>query len=235
MVNDKTVAVIGMGGNGQMATLLLSSLHFKLKLIDGDYVEASNLERQPLFGPDVVGMDKVNAVGDALRMLGRTENIQLINSYIDSFNIEKLMEDVDFIIDATDSFLTRELINEYSVKYMKPWIYSSSHGSYGEIKTVIPNQTSCLNCITGGRRMVPLACHSNSVDPEVPSIVSLYAARFLMDYFERGTWDGDLYFFSLVERNITRIKNHINDKCSVCTFKNFSLLEERKLKGRQIY
>lgn len=218
-----------------MAALLLSGMNYNVKLIDGDTVELSNSGRQPLSGINYSGKPKVKALEDVLGILGRSGDNVFVNTYLDSFNINDLLGDVDFIMDATDSFRSRELINEYAVKNGKPWIYSSSHGSQGEVKLIIPDKTSCLNCLIGGRKLVPMACHSDSVDPEIPSLISLYASRFITDYLERNVWDEDLYLMSALNRDVSKVMVKKDPHCRVCGFKNFKLLESHSIKGRQLY
>lgn len=218
-----------------MAALLLSGMNYNVKLIDGDTVELSNSGRQPLSGTNYSGKPKMKALEDVLGILGRSGKNVFVNTYIDSFNISDILGDVDFIMDATDSFRSRELINEFAVKTGKPWIYSSSHGSEGEIKLIIPDKTSCLNCLTGGRRMVPMACHSDSVDPEIPSLISLYASRFITDYLERNIWNGDLYLISALNRNVSRITVKKDSHCRVCGLKDFKLMDSHAISGRQLY
>jgi Dinucleotide-utilizing enzymes involved in molybdopterin and thiamine biosynthesis family 2 len=218
-----------------MAALLLSAMGFRLKLIDGDTIEMSNSGRQPLSGINYAGKPKVEALQDILSILGRSDDNLFVNTFIDTHNIDEILHDVNFIMDATDSFISRELINEYAVKTGKPWLYSSSHGSQGELKMIIPQQTACLNCLTGGRRIVPMACHSDSVDPEVPSLISLYSSRFIKDYMDRDIWDGDLYFISLSQRNITKVAVRKDSQCRVCGKHEYKQLESNSIRGRQLY
>lgn len=218
-----------------MCALFLAKMGFSLKLIDGDFVEESNIKRQPLFSSDQVGHSKVEAIKERFNLMEITRNIRFINEYLDSNNIDRLLENEDFVLDATDSFLTRELINEFAVKNNKPWMYTSSNGTMGQFKLVIPGETSCLECITNGKEMRPIGCHFDSVEPEIPSTVSLFATNKIRKFISGDFRDGSLFFFDLKEMTIEKIEMRKNEKCGICMGHNFKKVSTDKITGRQLY
>ena len=158
------VAIIGVGATGAAAASLLARAGVgTLTLIDRDFVEASNLQRQILFDES-----------DALQSLPKAEaayrKIALFNSTITVLphiadlvpaNIPELLAPADLILDATDNFETRYLINDYAVQQSKPWIYAAAIGAYAATMTILPKTdptsqpstpyalfpTACLACI----------------------------------------------------------------------------------------
>ena len=131
ILNGVNISIIGLGGNGQLASTLLSSLGAQIRLIDGDTVEKSNLQRQPLFDEDDVGMNKAETVYNKIKNRSINKKLSFVSEYVDSSNINAILGNSDLIFEATDSFLTRELINEYAVMKKIPWIMTNSYGYFG--------------------------------------------------------------------------------------------------------
>ena len=147
---DARVAVVGCGalGSFQAGALARAGIGF-LRIIDRDYVELSNLQRQWLFDQCDVEQGLPKAVAAARK-------IAAINSEIDAepavadltpSNIDELLGDADLILDGTDNFETRYLINDYAVSHSRAWVYGAAVGSYGITMPVVPGTTACLRCI----------------------------------------------------------------------------------------
>jgi len=144
------VAIVGCGATGSaVASLLARSGVGTLRLIDRDYVEASNLQRQALF-------DEADAAESIPKALAAARKIAAFNSQIvvapqvsdlTPANIQVLLGGMQLILDGTDNFETRYLVNDYAVKHSVPWIYAGAVGSYGVTMNVLPGQTACLACI----------------------------------------------------------------------------------------
>jgi adenylyltransferase/sulfurtransferase len=144
------VAVVGCGATGSaLAALLARAGVGTLRIIDRDYVEASNLQRQSLF-------DEHDAVESLPKAVAAARKIATFNSEIvvetevadlTPANIEHLLAGVELVLDGTDNFETRYLINDYAVKNSLPWIYAAAVGSYGVTMTAVPGETACLACV----------------------------------------------------------------------------------------
>lgn len=144
------VAIVGCGATGSaMAALLARAGVGTLRIIDRDYVEPSNLQRQSLF-------DEADAAGSLPKAIAAAKKIAQFNSQIVAEpqvadlvpgNILRLLEAVGLILDGTDNFETRYLLNDFAVKHGIPWIYAAAVGSYGVTMNVLPGQTACLACI----------------------------------------------------------------------------------------
>ena len=144
------VAVVGLGALGSLqATLLVRAGVGAVRLIDRDFVEESNLQRQLLYDEHDARTFQPKAVA-AARHLREVNSLVSIEGLVDDLNpatIDRLLGGIDIILDATDNFDARYLLNDYAVKTGTPWIYGACVGSYGVTFTVVPGETACLRCI----------------------------------------------------------------------------------------
>ena len=147
---DARVAVVGCGalGSFQAGALARAGIGF-LSIIDRDYVELSNLQRQWLFDECDVEQGMPKAAAAARKIAGINSGVQVepVVADLTPSNVEELLGGVDLILDGTDNFETRYLINDFAVQRGVPWIYGAAVGSYGIAMPVIPGQTACLRCI----------------------------------------------------------------------------------------
>lgn len=144
------VALIGCGATGSaVASLLARAGVGTLRIIDRDYVELSNLQRQSLF-------DETDAAESVPKAIAATRRIAAFNSEVvvqphvadlTPENVGVLLKDVQVILDGTDNFETRYLVNDYAIKNTVPWIYAAAVGSYAVTLNILPGQTACLACI----------------------------------------------------------------------------------------
>ncbi|HEV3305559.1 MAG TPA: ThiF family adenylyltransferase [Candidatus Sulfotelmatobacter sp.] len=144
------VAIVGCGATGSaLAQLLARAGVGKLRIIDRDYVEASNLQRQSLFDETDASESLPKAIAAARKIAAFNSEIEVEARVEDLVprNIEALLEGMDVILDGTDNFETRYLVNDYAVKNSVPWIYAAAVGSYGVTLNVLPGTTACLACI----------------------------------------------------------------------------------------
>ncbi len=144
------VAIVGCGATGSaLASLLARSGVGTIRIVDRDYVESSNLQRQVLF-------DESDATESLPKAIAAAQKISAFNSQIvvephvvdlTQQNIESLLEGMHLILDGTDNFETRYLLNDYAVDKDLPWIYTAAVGSYGVTLNVLPGKTACLACV----------------------------------------------------------------------------------------
>ena len=144
------VAIVGCGATGSgLAALLARAGVGTLRIIDRDYVEPSNLQRQSLFDEKDAAESVPKAIAAARKISSFNSEI-IVESQVEDLaphNIEVLLEAMDVILDGTDNFETRCLVNDYAVKMSLPWIYAAAVGSYGVTLNVLPERTACLACI----------------------------------------------------------------------------------------
>jgi len=150
LLTQSKVAIFGCGALGTVqADALCRAGVGSLRIIDRDFIEESNLQRQTLFSEDDVraGLPKAVAAQKRLQQVNSLVAVEPLVMDVNYKNAESLVEGMDLILDATDNFETRFLLNDVAVKHRKPWIYGASVGSYGLSMTVVPYETPCLRCI----------------------------------------------------------------------------------------
>lgn len=177
------VLIVGLGGLGSwVAELLVRGGVGFLRLVDDDRVELSNIHRQALYDEADAGRSlwKVDAAAERLREIRGDVRIETVTERVGPGNIERLAEDVGVILDGTDNFPTRFLINDAAVKLGRPWVFAGVVGAEAQTMTVLPGQTACLRCILAPE---PPQCPERScrtvgvVGPAVSAVASFQAAE----------------------------------------------------------
>jgi len=147
---ESLVVILGCGALGTVqAEALCRAGVGRLRIVDRDFVEESNLQRQTLFTEEDAQRAMPKAVA-AQRRLGQINSEVRVEAFvadISSKNIESLVQGAACILDATDNFETRFLINDAAIKHRIPWVYGAAVGSYGVSMTVLPQETPCLRCV----------------------------------------------------------------------------------------
>ena len=177
-------AIVGCGALGSFQAEALARAGVgRLRIIDRDYVELSNLQRQWLFEEADAAGALPKAVAAARRLEKVNSGVEVIPAVADltPSNIEELLGDVDVILDGTDNFETRYLINDFSIERGIPWIYGGAVGSYGVTMPVLPGRTGCLKCVypepPGGAQ--PTCETAGVLNPVTATVAALQVAEAL--------------------------------------------------------
>lgn len=147
---ESRVVLIGCGALGTvLADTMTRAGIGHLRLVDRDYVELNNLQRQVLFdeADAAAGNPKAVAAAEALRRINSMISIEPVVADADPANIEDLVRDAHLILDGTDNFETRFLINDVAVKHRLPWVYGACVAGTGMVMPILPGETPCLRCI----------------------------------------------------------------------------------------
>lgn len=142
--------VCGCGALGTVAASgLVRAGVGSVRIIDRDVVEQSNLQRQILFDESdaASGTPKAEAAARKLRAANSEVDIEFAVEDLNASNVDRLLGDVDVILDGTDNFETRLLINDFALRESKPWVFGACVGSLGQSMTILPGQTACLRCL----------------------------------------------------------------------------------------
>jgi adenylyltransferase/sulfurtransferase len=148
-IGQARVSVVGCGAIGASTVTLLARAGVgSLTIIDRDYVEESNLQRQVLFDEEDArqSIPKAEAAARKIAAINSEISVEAHVKDLTPSSIE-LLHASDVVLDCTDNFETRYLINDYAVEQRKPWIYAAAVGSYAVSMNVLPGQTACLACI----------------------------------------------------------------------------------------
>jgi len=151
-LQSSRVLVVGLGALGSVAAdqIIRAGVGF-VRLVDRDFVELSNLQRQSLFDEEDIrsNLPKAAAAEAKLRRVNSSVQIEARVDDVNPANIEDYIADVDLVLDALDNFETRFVINDACAKHRKPWIYTAAVGSYGLVMPILPGTTPCLRCLLG--------------------------------------------------------------------------------------
>jgi len=147
---NSRVVIIGCGalGSAQAEALARAGVGY-LRIIDRDFVEFSNLQRQTMFTESDAAerLPKAIACANRIREINSDIAAEPEVADVNHSNIERFISDVDVVLDGTDNFATRYLINDGCVKHEVNWVYGAAVGSYGVTMTIRPHETPCLRCI----------------------------------------------------------------------------------------
>lgn len=149
-IRASRVAVIGCGATGSALVSLLARAGVGyIRIVDRDFVEPSNLQRQNLFDEKDAAESIPKAVAAAAKISSFNSDVTVESQVTDlrPENAEAIMGAVDLLLDGTDNFETRYLINDYAVKTAVPWIYTAAVASYAATMNILPGQTACLSCV----------------------------------------------------------------------------------------
>jgi len=207
------VTLVGCGALGTvLANALVRAGVGYLRLIDRDFIETNNLQRQILFDEaDVAAnLPKAEAAARKLRVINSGVTIEPVVTDVDRTNILDIAADADLILDGSDNFEVRYVINDAAVKLGKPWVYGGCIGSHGQTMTILPGETPCLRCVfeaapapgeTG-------TCETAGVlGPIVNVVASLQAAEaFKILCGRRDAINRDLIYIDVWENTYKKIK-----------------------------
>ncbi len=142
------VLIIGAGGLGAPAALYLAAAGVgTIGIADADVVDLSNLQRQVIHTTEDIGKKKVDSAAETMRRINPDITVNTYYEYVSSANILKLIEDYDFILDGTDNFPAKFLINDACVMAKKPFSHAGIIRFKGQLTTVIPGVSPCYRCI----------------------------------------------------------------------------------------
>ncbi|MCM3574856.1 MoeB/ThiF family adenylyltransferase [Mesobacillus subterraneus] len=182
-LRSKHVLMIGAGALGAANAEFLTRAGIgKLTIADRDYVEWSNLQRQQLYCEEDVLERMPKAVASARKLRAINSDVEIIPHVVDVGvqELEQLTDGVDLIIDATDNFDIRLMINDISQKNKIPWIYGGCVGSYGLSYTILPGKTPCLNCLLETIPLGGITCDTAGViQPAIQMVIAHQSAEAL--------------------------------------------------------
>ncbi|MGA3213466.1 MAG: ThiF family adenylyltransferase [Terriglobales bacterium] len=188
-LREGRIAIVGCGATGSaIASLLARAGVGSIRIIDRDYIEPSNLQRQNLFDESDAAQSLPKAIAAANKLSSFNSDIEVEPQVADltPANIGDLLAGRDLVLDGTDNFETRYLINDYAVKNGTPWIYSAAVGSYGITMNILPGETACLACIfpespRGTLETCETAGILNSAVNAVASVAATEALKLLVN------------------------------------------------------
>jgi adenylyltransferase/sulfurtransferase len=207
-----------------------------IRIVDRDFIETHNLQRQILFDESDVAanLPKAEAAARKLRAVNSEITIDAVVADVDHANITDLVADADLILDGTDNFETRYLINDVAVKQGIPWIFGGVIGSEGQTMTILPGETPCIRCVIESSPppgMAPTCETAGVLGPAVAVIASFEAVEAIkLLSGDRAAVNRDLIMIDLWDWSFRRLKvASLKDKvdCPCCKKRDFEWLEGR--------
>ena len=215
-----TVCVVGLGGLGSPLSMQLASMGVgRLRLVDRDVVEMSNLQRQHLYGVDVVGYPKVEAAASRLRRLNPYIEVEPIPLSLNPNNAERILRGADVVVDGLDSMSPRYAVNRACVRLSIPYVFGAVITNIGNLSTIVPGETACLECFHGGVDDASLpSCAVVGVNPSIIGIVaSIQASEAVRVILGRKpNLANALLFCDLKDLTFERIELARAETCPVC-------------------
>ena len=213
--------IVGVGGLGSPVAMYLAAAGIgRLGLVDFDTVDESNLQRQILFGESVVGERKLDAAWKRLRDLNRNLRIETFNDRLSSRNALPLMEPYDLVIDGTDNFATRYLVNDACVMQRKPNVYGSIYRFEGQVSVFDATRGPCYRCLYPDPpppHLVP-SCAEGGVLGVLPGVVGTLQATEAVKLIT-GAGEpliGRMLLFDALSATFRNVRLAKNPACKVC-------------------
>jgi adenylyltransferase/sulfurtransferase len=226
--------VCGCGALGSVVaeTLVRAGVGF-VRIVDRDFLELNNLQRQVLFDEHDVadGLPKAIAAANKLSRINSDVEIEPVVADVTHQNLGKLAGDVDMLLDGTDNFATRFLLNDFAVKNNKPWVYGGCIGAEGQTMTILPGDTACLACLMADvppPGTTPTCDTAGIIAPIIGVIASIESAEALKilsghrEAVSRRLTIMDLWDNQIRSVDLSRLRD--SGDCRVCKHQEFAWL-----------
>ena len=233
-IGQAAVCIVGCGALGSFQAEALARAGVgRLRLIDRDYVDSTNLQRQWLY-------DESDAQNESPKAIAAARRLQQVNSHVQiealvkdmtPSNAEELASNFDIILDGTDNFETRYLINDLSVKSKTPWVYGAAVGSYGVVMPILPEKGPCLACVypeppAGAQPTCDVNGVLSSVTASVAAMQVAMALRLIVGWDDFAAF---IHTMDVWEGTAKRLAAGARDSgCRVCGAREFRYLDGRK-------
>ncbi len=221
LLNAK-VLIIGAGGLGAPVAMYLAAAGVgTIGIADADEVDLSNLQRQIIHATKDVGKPKVLSAKETMNEMNPDVTVNTYHTFVTSENIRKLIRDYDFIIDGTDNFPAKFLINDACVMEKKPFSHAGIIRFKGQLMTYVPGQGPCYRCVFKNpppKDAVPTCKQAGVVGAMggvIGSLQAMEAIKFIVGQGELLT--GNLLTYDALKMDFRKIKlPHNTDNCPVC-------------------
>ena len=228
-LSQSSVLVVGCGALGSTlaSTLVRAGIGF-VCIVDRDVLELNNLQRQVLFDEDDVaaGLPKAEAAVSKLRKINSNVRVEGHVTDVTPKNIESLMADVSLVLDATDNFESRYVINDAAVKHGVPWIYGGVIGMTGMTMNVIPGKGPCLRCVfpTAPPAGSFPTCETAGVLNTIPAVIASIQATEALKILCGAQPSLQMVYVDIWKQSFRQMAVTRDDNCPACALRNFDYL-----------
>jgi molybdopterin/thiamine biosynthesis adenylyltransferase len=221
LLNSK-VMIIGTGGLGAPAAMYCAAAGIgKIGIVDADVVEVSNLQRQIIHFTADIGSPKVFSAKEKMQAINPDVEVESIKIFVNASNIEEIIDGYDFVIDGTDSFATKFLINDACVMKGIPFSHGGILRFNGQTMTVLPKESACYRCVfhkPPPKNMIPTCSEAGVLGAVAGMLGTIQAAEALKFITGAGDILADaLLTFDALPMNFRKVNLQRNPKCAVCS------------------
>ena len=214
------ICVVGAGGIGNpVITQVVAMGIGKLRIVDRDVIEITNLHRQHLYTDEDIGRVKVEAAAERLHRLNPGVEIEPVPTSITKYTADSIVNGFDIIIDALDSVDARYALNDACIKHNIPLIYAGAIGATGSVSTILPNRSACLRCMFPelNEEEMP-ACSTEGVHPSILYLVAGIQVSEAIKIItgQQPTLVNKLMYIDLNELSFDKIQMFRQDECPAC-------------------
>ena len=218
---NASVLIIGAGGLGAPAALYLAAAGVgTIGIVDADEVDLSNLQRQVIHTTNDVGKAKVKSAAETMEAINPDVTVKTYRTFVDSSNIMDLIKDYDFIIDGTDNFPAKFLINDACVMAEKPFSHAGIIRFKGQLMTYVPGEGPCYRCVFKNpppKDAVPTCKQAGVIGAMGGVFGSLQAMEAIKYIIGKGDLlTGKLLTYDALKMEFHTIKLPKDDHCAVC-------------------
>ncbi len=226
LLKNSKILIIGIGGLGSPALMYLSSAGIgNIGILEYDLLEAENLNRQFIYNPIEIGKRKSLLAKQKILNFNKKINLKILNYKINKKNIIKSIKDYSIIIDCTDNFKTKLLINDACYYAKKTLIRSSIHQMDGQIEVYNPlNDGPCVRCLWSNNTKNVLSCNESGVLGTTSGIFGILQAQEAIKFLlkQKTLKNGEILFANLLENNFYKITYKKYRNCILCSSFNKS-------------
>lgn len=220
LMNAK-VLIIGAGGLGAPAAMYLAAAGVgTIGIVDADEVDLSNLQRQIIHSTADIGKAKVKSAAESMNAINPDVKVNTYRMFVNSQNIMELIEDYDFILDGTDNFPAKFLINDACVKAKKPFSHAGIIGFQGQLMTYVPGEGPCYRCVFKNpppKDAVPTCKQAGVIGAMGGVIGSLQAMEAVKYIIGKGDLlTGRLLTYDALKMQFRTVKLPKDHDCAIC-------------------
>ncbi len=221
LLNSK-VMIIGAGGLGAPAALYCAAAGIgTIGIVDADAVEISNLQRQVIHFTDDIGRAKVSSAREKMEAINPDVQVEPVREFVNASNIGDIIDGYDFVIDGTDNFATKFLINDACIMKGIPFSHGGILRFNGQTMTILPKESACYRCVfhePPPKNMIPTCSEAGVLGAIAGMLGTIQAAEALKYITGAGDILADaLLTFDALPMNFRKVKLQKNPKCAVCS------------------
>ena len=213
-LNQSTVLICGCGGLGSIVVTNLISVGVEnIILLDYDVVEISNLNRQFIHKEKNIGKPKTISANDFITEFNHNVSVKLINEKLTQNNVNDIITSIDCVVDCFDNWDAKLLLNSACVNKNIPLVHGGVEANIGQVFTIIPHKTACLECFLSGQNH---SVNKQILAPIVNLIGSVMANEVLKILLKKTSEISEILRYDLTKNEFKKIQVEMNKNCKVC-------------------